>query len=253
MLEGVIPEEINQRVLAWLVEHDRLIKGGEAHGLLEEEWFKEHVVRNPSGAGAMRSLLGPNYVEPNWLSGFSGRGQFSGGQWHIDGGSRFGPTLDCLKWFYYPMDSPEESGPTEFVIGSHHVFHQVRFMAHYNGIRGTWKSSAPAGSIFLTAYALWHRRGNATWDKTRNMLTSSAWRTAPPQRDWITEPDFDFGAADYDRPVPRFGEQQRNVMDNVRMFFWLCGMTERFRKISGPTWPRSSREKPRRYGIPEGL
>jgi hypothetical protein len=95
------------------------------------------VLRHPEAAGAMRSLLGANYEEPNWLNWFRSQGASPENEWHIDGGSQFGPELNCLKWFYYPADNPVKMGPTEFVPGSHHVFNQVRFMAHYGQIRGT--------------------------------------------------------------------------------------------------------------------
>ena len=40
-----------------------------------------------------------------WLDDHpAGDGPAEANQWHIDGGSRFGPELDVLKWFYYPAD-----------------------------------------------------------------------------------------------------------------------------------------------------
>ena len=152
--------------------------------------------------------------------------------------------------FYYPADSPVESGPTEFVPGSHHVYNQVRFMAHYGEIGGTWKAVAPAGSIYLTAYSLWHRRARATWDGVRYMVTSSAWRTRPPRRDWVPEPDFSIKSADYTSTAPRFGEQVRGAHDNARMFLWLCGRAEEFQPAAGPSWPQSTPGNRARYGAP---
>ena len=111
----------------------------------------------------MRPLLGAYYIEPNWLTYFTGIGPDETNQWHIDGGSRFGPELDVLKWFYYPADSPVESGPTEFVPGSHHVYNpRYASWPTTAEISGTWKAVAPAGSIYLTAYSLWHRRARVT-------------------------------------------------------------------------------------------
>ena len=250
MLEAVVPEETNARCRRWLDEHHAGDGPAELQELLGEEWFFEGVVRNPQGAGALRSLLGADYVEPTWLTYFKGIGPAEANQWHIDGGSRFGPELDVLKWFYYPADSPVESGPTEFVPGSHHVYNQVRFMAHYGEIGGTWKAIAPAGSIYLTAYSLWHRRARATWDGVRYMVTSSAWRTSPPRRDWVQEPGFDVKAADYTSTAPRFGEQVRAAHDNARMFLWLCGRAEEFQPAAGPSWPQSTPGNRARYGAP---
>jgi hypothetical protein len=254
ILEGVVPDEINRRSLEWLEE---LHAGGEkrvqAWKLLQEDWFAENVLRNPEAAGAMRSLLGANYHEPQWMSFFRGEGHQPGGQWHIDGGSKFGPRLNVLKWFYLPSDVTDDMGPTEFVRGSHHVNNQVRFMAHYDAIRGCWKASGPAGSIYLTAYQLWHRRGVSTQDGIRYMITSSAHRSSLPARDWVREPDFDFGLADYQLESPRFGEQFRSSVDSARMFCWLCGKEDAFREDEGPNWPMPRTTPYPWFNVPEEI
>jgi hypothetical protein len=243
LLEGVVPDAINQRVKAILDERELFNGLHKPRDLLQADWFVEHVLRNPWGAGALRSLLGADYVEPSTLALFAGKGASPAGQWHIDGAYRFGPELNCLKWFYYPIEAPEESGPTEFVTGSHHVYNQVRFMAHYEGIRGIWKSSAPAGSIVIAAYPLWHRRARCTWNNVRYMLTNTLWRAAQPKRDWIVVPDFDLGTADYSMPAPRFGEQHATAYNNARMFYWMCGKIDEFSTLPGPTWPEASHGK----------
>ena len=74
--------------------------------------------------------------------------------------------------------------------GSHFLFNLGAFMGHYGGIRGTASTAAPAGTIFITAYPIWHRRGASTAEGIRNMLKYLYWRMVPPQRDWIVEPRF---------------------------------------------------------------
>ena len=255
MLEAVVPDEVNQRVVEWL---DRKYHetGGEdfrqVGDLANQEWFHEGVLRNPQATGAMRTLLGADYEEPNWMTWFRSEGPSPANQWHVDGGSQFGPEVNVLKWFYYPTDNPLEKGPTEFITGSHHVFNQVRFMAHYDSIRGIWRSAAPAGSIFVTAYQLWHRRCKCTSDGVRYMLTSSAWRNSSPQRDWATEDNFDIERADFAIDEPRFGEQLRATWDAARMYCWLCGQIDDFQRRPGPTWPGVLADRPR-YGLPSGL
>ena len=245
LMESVVPDEINKRVKAKLDERELVIGVSKPHDLLQEDWFVESVLHNTQAVGAVRSLLGADYAEVggggrmNSLALFAGKGPSPVGQWHVDGAYRFGPEMNHLKWFYYPIDSPEESGPTEFVIGSHHVRNQVRFMAHYQGIRGIWKSSAPAGSIVIAAYPIWHRRARCTWDKVRYMLTTSLWRTTPPKRDWIVEPDFDFETTNYSLSAPRFGEQHASAHKNARMFYWMCGKIEEFSTLPCPTWPQA--------------
>ncbi len=238
MLEGVVPDEINRKTVAWLDEMQASGLGrSEAVKLLDEDWFSTFEMHNAQASGALRSLLGANYGEPDWLTFFRGEGKQPSGQWHIDGGSTFSPRTSLVKWFYHPTEVTVDMGPTEFVRGSHHAFNQVRFMAHYGSIRGCWKASAPAGSIYLTAYPLWHRRAASTRDAIRYMLTTSIHRNTSPIRDWVREPDFDARTVNYQLDSPRFGEQFRSAVDVARMYFWLCGREDDFHKADGPGWP----------------
>ena len=63
-------------------------------------------------------------------------------------------------------------------------------MRHYGNIRGTVLTAAPAGSIFLTAYSIWHRRTSSTTGEVRNLIKYWYKRTVPPERDWIREQNF---------------------------------------------------------------
>ena len=252
MLPGVVPDEVNGRVVAFMDE--QFAKGGRTmETLIEQEWFVEAVLRNPAAAGAARSLLGACFALPNGATWFREESPVAANQWHIDGGSMYDGQLTTLKWFYYPTACPEELGPTEFVVGSHHVNNQVRYMAHYDAIRGTWKSAAPAGSIYFTAYAMWHRRANATAKGMRYMLTSTYHRITPPTRDWIREPSFDFATAPYWLEEPRFGEQYRSSQDAARLFMWLCGLGQRFELREGPVWPMPVAVADRPFGVPAGV
>ena len=166
----------------------------------------------------------------------------SGQSWHRDAGSKWGPELNYLQVFYYPQDTSEAFGPTEVLPGSHLFNASARYMSHYGNIRGTVKTTAPAGSIFITVYSIWHRRSASTAEGMRHMLKYNYWRTVPPERDWIIEPDFDFEAADYGP----------NRFQSAHMFYWLCGKKEEFRWIGGQGWPlrygRGANYKP--YGAP---
>ena len=61
------------------------------------------------------------------------------------------------------------------------------------------------------------------------MLKYNYWRTVPPQRDWITEPEFDFQRAYYG------GHDQARYV--AHMFYWLCGKGDEYRIIGGQAWP----------------
>ena len=251
MLEGVIPEDINKQAREFMDDHHEETGMRQMDSLMKEDWFVDKVIRHPEAAGAVRSLLGPNYREPEWLAWFRGETPESAGQWHIDGFSKWGPAVRTIKWYYIPSEATEETGPTIFVSGSHLVFNQVRCMAHYDAFRGTYKAIGPAGSIYITHYSIWHRRAKCRSHGIRYMLTSSMNRTTQPARDWVRE-DLDLGAVEFGRLEPRFGEQFRAHQDSAHMYLWLCGKGDRFQRPSGPGWPLPPNQG-HHYEAPVGL
>ena len=84
----------------------------------------------------------------------------------------------------------------------------------------------------------------------RHLLKYFYWRTAPPTRDWIAEPDFDFSAADYGMDVPTMGEDFRVEAYAAEMFYWLCGMHDRFQNRGGQSWPIHETRRGVPYGFP---
>jgi hypothetical protein len=233
MLDGVVSAEINDRTMEYINAHP----SPEPTGILKEDWFTQNVILQPDVAGAVRSLLGPNFYGPNLISNHRVQCPAGGQDWHRDGGSLTTPALHYLQVFYYPQACRPESGPTELLPGSHHVYTKAKYMAHYGQIRGTFYAAASAGSVFLTDYAIWHRRSASTANEIRNMLKYNYWRTTAPQRDWVKEPNFDPRLANYcmDRPIMR--EQFEDCNDNARMFYWLCGQEQSFHLMGGQGWP----------------
>ena len=202
----------------------------------------------------MRCLLGRDFHLPILMSNHRVQGPYPAtGGWHVDGNYVFGPVVDYLQVFYYPQQTRLEDGPTQVVPGTHLIPHKARFMGHLNGIRGAVSTAAPAGSIFITAYQIWHRRGPSTTDRLRNMLKYVYWRTAPPARDWIVEPGFDFATVNYGGPANQFVEQFRGDGKAARMFLWLCGLGDAYRNVGGQSWPLPANRLAPPYGLPEAL
>ena len=239
LLEGVVAEEINKRT-AEFIEGNK-DPGPFMQPLLEEDWFVENVLQNRQAAGAVRSLLGANFALPTGMASHRTECPAPAQGWHTDGGSRMGAELNHLQVFYYPQETPVEFGPTEVLPGSHFLYFMRDLMGHYGSIRATVHTTAPAGSIFITVYSIWHRRSKSTATGVRNMLKYCYWRTLPPKRDWIIEPDFEFGhdhSPQYRRDVPSFRKQFRDWYDAAEMFYWLCGMSDEFKKVlGGEGWP----------------
>jgi hypothetical protein len=237
MLEGVVSEDINERVREHYGTTEAMPR---KPNLLNEDWFVESVILNPQAAGAVRSLLGNKFVLPNNLGLHRKMGSSPGQRWHRDGNSpRHGVEVNFVQVMYVPQDVPLEMGPTEMLPGSHFLFSQGGQMGHYGGIRGSYKAIAPAGSIYMHNYHLWHRGSPSTGTGIRDMLKYTYWRTSPPKRDWVIDPDFDVAMADYalEGTIPKFRAQFRDCQDSAEMFYWMMGRSEEFRVIGGHSWP----------------
>ena len=261
ILEGVVDDDINQRTCDYLdgkipaepsyvpegLTHEdleRIRNSHEPSTIFLEDWFVEHVVLNPQVTGVVRSLLGRNVGLPVLMSLHRAECPSPAQGWHHDADHAFGPEVRFIQAFYYPQDTPLEMGPTEIVPGSH-----IRPTHRDAGDRGL-STTAPAGSFVVHFFQILHRRGEATGKGVRHMLKYNYWRTVPPQRDWIVEPNFDFHTADYgSHGVARY---------IAHMFHWLCGKADEFRIIGGQAWPYSGSSmnqigKTYGFGEPEGF
>jgi hypothetical protein len=232
MLEEAVPGEVNRRTVEFLDRHPQT----EPNKILGEEWFADAVVKNPRAAGAVRSLLGRDFKLPAMMSNHRVQcPQTSTGGWHRDGGAVDSNRLDSLQVFYYPQDTPAEMGPTEVLPSSHLLRVKRRYMTQYGSIRQAVRTVAPAGSIFITHYSIWHRATTSTASGIRNLLKYNYWRTAPPRRDWAADPGCDFTEIQFGtgRNMP---EKWHDSVRVVRLFLWLCGGGE-FAFSGGQSWP----------------
>ena len=233
ILEGVVSDDINHRVSNFLDEHPHL----EPIEILAEDWFVDGVLKNPQAAGAVRSLLGKDFKLPMIMSNHRVEcpRTLSCG-WHRDGGAIDATRLEFLQVFYYPQDTPKEMGPTELVPSSHLVRAKRRFMSHYGNIRVGVKTAAPAGSIFITHYSIWHRATSSTGSGIRNLLKYNYWRTVPPERDWVVDPSTDFMQTKF-MPDVSVLEKWYDSIHVARLFQWLCGLGDDFEFKGGQSWP----------------
>ena len=249
MLEEVIPEDINRRTFDFMAANP-LIMPSE---ILREDWFVQNVILNPKVTGAVRSLLGQNFSLPNLMANHRVTGALPAQVWHRDGGSIHEPNLRYLQVFYYPQECTVDMGPTELLPGSHFLFSLPPYMGHYDKVRGSFLAAAPSGSVFITVYSIWHRRSKGRVNGTRNLLKYVYWRTTPPQRDWVVEPDFDFATADYGLQGTTFRPQFWDMYHASEMFYWLCGRSSEFQLEGGQAWPLTIANHPfldQPYGVP---
>lgn len=258
MLPGVVPEEINHKVVDYL---DSVDSSYEPTPIMEQDWFVEGVLMNPEAAGAVRSLLGAGFTLPAIISNHRGALPWLHPHgWHRDGGSLYTPKLEYLQVFYLPEACTDAMGPTEVLPGSHFLRSKTPLMAHYGKIAGTVSTAGPAGTIFLTVYSIWHRRTRGSATATgrspfRNLLKYNYWRTAPPTRDWIQEPEIDFNLKHFDPPFPVAFEQFQGGIAAAKMFCWLSGIEEEYEFRGGQCWPivPTTRNGTNQMGIPPSL
>lgn len=250
MLAGVVPDEINCRTIEFLEKYP----GPQPDEILAEDWFVEHVLKNPRAAGAVRSLLGRDFRLPGMMANHRTVCPVPAQGWHRDGGSIYTRRLDYLQVFYYPADTPEEMGPTEILPGSHFIHIKANYMKHYDRVRHAVLTTAPAGSIFLTVYSIWHRRSRSTGAGTRNLLKYNYWRTSPPRRDWLVDPEFDFSWMNLSAGKPPF-EQFKESIAVAELFTWLCGLEKEYNFQGGQCWPVNAftRAPYTQEGLPQAL
>ena len=253
LLEGVVPDEINQRTCEYLegripadpsfipegmtaADLERIRRTHEPSTILLEDWFVEHVLLNAELAGIMRSLLGANVGLPVLASHHASECPLPAQGWHHDADHVFGPELEFVEVFYFPQDTPAALGPTELVPGTH-----IGPSAPQPEDQGVL-AAGPAGTLGIHHQSIVHRRGQSTATGVRHMLKYNYWRSGPPQRDWIDEPDFDPRTAFYGgHDVARY---------IAHMFYWLCGKGDAFRTIGGQGWPwRSDNQIGPSYGF----
>ena len=164
------------------------------------------VLRSPSIAGALTSLLGPNYyVHPHRAIHTSrpvedktveydedfngptmGKGSRAGSGWHQDAQSPLSRARHHLPkyliGFYFPHATPPEMGPTRFQAGSYLYSHPVE----PSGV--VLPKDIEAGAFFLlhfdTVHAGWPNRTDVSRYMVKFVFTRT---TVPEQPDWNSE------------------------------------------------------------------
>ena len=245
VLPAVVDDEVNRRTVEFMAEPEHA-RAMEPVDILEQDWFDQGVIKNPAAAGAVRSLLGRDFLLPNMISSHRTVGPTPPQNWHPDAGSIITHRLDYLQVFYYPSGATKEMGPTEIVPGTHLSPARSAMLGRIKSLKHSRLTVAPPGTIFLTIYSVLHRRSNSTYPGIRDNLKYNYWRTTEPRRDWVVEPDVNLSWLS-NMNSPLFGPEQG------KMFAWLCGEDWEF--AGGQSWPCFSAtvHEVDQMGIPAGL
>ncbi|NKB66625.1 MAG: phytanoyl-CoA dioxygenase [Candidatus Latescibacteria bacterium] len=151
MVETDFAPEYHQSVYHQLKD----ILGGEGNpgnNLLPRVPDLQQVFDHPRVAGALTSVLGPDYyMHPHRFCHFNQPGS-QGQQLHKDSWSRRHHRPRWAMAFYYPQDTPIELGPTGIVPGTqYHNSLDAEAPEREVGLTGA------AGTVGIVHYDLWHR------------------------------------------------------------------------------------------------
>jgi hypothetical protein len=218
-LDAVVDPDFNRRC------YDA--PAGRAKELVGSAEFIREVLLHPEVSGVVRSLLGANFLVPTGGHHHLFCEPFVGQEWHSDGISGNGYDVSEIQCYYYPRDVELEDGPTIILPGTHCRSVNRDAIAHYGDIVGQLPLIVEAGTVVLTRYGIWHRAGPKVNDTPRSMIKFSYHRQTPPRRDWLCDskeiPEY------IDRPSAQYGspiESYRDTRRRIRMWNWLCGLTE---------------------------
>ncbi|MCY4142601.1 MAG: HEAT repeat domain-containing protein [Gammaproteobacteria bacterium] len=181
------------------------------------------VLRSPSVAGALTSLLGPNYyVHPHRAIHTSrpvedksavydedfngppmGKGSRAGSGWHQDAQSPLSRARHHLPkyliGFYFPHSTPPEMGPTRFQAGSYLYSHPVE----PSGV--VLPKDIEAGAFYLLHFDTVHAGWPNRTDASRYMVKFVFARTTIPEQPYWNAEDREWhkpndALAEYDAP-----------------------------------------------------
>lgn len=146
------------------------------------------VYENSAVAGALESVLGPNYQMEDHRHPHVNKPHSEPQKIHKDGARRGDHRVRRAFGFYYPQDTPESHGPTGVLPGSH-------YFDELPGETPMLPLVADAGVVVIAHYEIWHLAMANNEDRARYMMKFQFTRTEEPQSpswnlmesDWSTD------------------------------------------------------------------
>lgn len=146
-----VPDEINQAVL-----EDLRGFGGDKNRFWEFSASVRAALASAGLARAYRLLLGPDMSYDHSSVHKVPAGFAFAQAWHQDSLIEVRPMAFDLLVFYFPADTPLESGPTLVLPGSHLRRVSNRSLARYQNFKGQRHLACRAGTVVLAHAGLWH-------------------------------------------------------------------------------------------------
>lgn len=194
-LPGIVPDELNvaasdelHKILSTWGSPDRPF--APASGQRLDEIYPEPsaigaVLRHPTVAGALRSLLGPDPVFDHDFVHYKPANDPFGQYLHQD--AMVDPSLAFdVQLFYFPHEVAPDGGGTGFVPGTHLRRVHETDVGRYKHMLGERQWTGPAGSVVLFHQGLWHRGMPNPSDAERLMYKIRLNPTVAQVRQWDT-------------------------------------------------------------------
>ncbi|MFE0331997.1 phytanoyl-CoA dioxygenase family protein [Streptomyces sp. NPDC058960] len=184
-LDGVVPQEINERAIAALAEGlPEVSYGTPLDGAFAQDTFVHELLALPVVAGAVESLVGPeptvDHHAVHVREPYEGQAQALHGDAIID----VRPDAFDIQLMYYPHEVTAEMGGTLSVPGSHLRRINETDVGRVQNLRGQTRLTCPAGTVVLLHHGIWHSgRRNDTADR-RYMYKLRLNPTVPQVRLW---------------------------------------------------------------------
>ena len=163
-------------------------EGNPGNNLLPRVPKLRNVFNHPAVDGALKSVIGPNYLMHTHRHGHFNAAPEPGG-WHKDSYWGYNRMRNHHPWWamimYFPQNTPPELGPTSVMPGTQNYASRI-FIE--DEMKEEVLASGEAGTFILIHYDIWHRATANTLGQPRYMLKFEFMRTeAPVAPSWNNE------------------------------------------------------------------
>ncbi|NOX31421.1 MAG: phytanoyl-CoA dioxygenase [Actinobacteria bacterium] len=161
------------------------------------------VLRHPTVAGAIQSLVGPDAVFDHDFVHLRPSGDLNGQRLHCD--AIIDPNLSFdIQVFYFPHQVADDGGGTGFVPATHlRLIHETD-VGRYRHLKGERQWAGPAGSVLIFHHGLWHRGMPNPGSRDRLMYKLRLNPSSPQVLQWNTDDLAEVSSANTDHIFARF-------------------------------------------------
>lgn len=238
MLQPSLPGELHSSIRRRLDESIPDRKGNPGNNILPLVPEMRHVLKSPEVHGALRTLLGPDYlehphrfchVEEPLQDPVPDRAAKLSANCHQDSYTPLArPRHHHIRYarvMYYPQDTPESLGPTHVIPGTH----LNTVLSDAERARAL-PVSGPAGTVSITHFDIGHAAGINLTGQRRFMVKFIYQRASLPAADGWAGPDHRW------RDPERYGGDRMSLAWS-HLWDWLRGAGDRYASLRGGALP----------------